>query len=295
MRKITPFIESVRVYKRPTTPQPHPLSEVVIENQNIRTGLRWEEAKAQSIMQHLLDLLLEVKSAVTQAKALEVNPDLKRDIANIRLAESRLKKLKPSLDKLGIYCAGCIESAFNRVKDFENKILAESQPEEPKSDNLKLARVLLDIELRNSYRTNGSNINIIKNKKAIYDDLALFLNERDFASFAAIEKARPSLVKADFLQLRRDWAMQTYPEIKALLSDLEAEAFYVVSLIGAARGLANLAVYRLTEKISNEKVTYNFPVELQEQLLKHGSQGLIVGSREIELIQPVNNWHQPMI
>lgn len=278
------FLESVKSYRRPGTPQPHGVSKVSIpgaDHQRIVTGRFWHESSpiATELMSGLEGLLKEFNAAFRQASTIALDPDMRPEAAGRRAAEKRMPLLHPAIDRIHILGSKAVEKAFGSVLALESEILGISAPTPAASDIDRLRQTMLDIEIRSEFHRQMADASGDGPTAVKFTALALlseFSAVEDWNSFAAIENARPSLMISDFKALRRAWALETHPEIKPLLNDKTAIAKYVVSLASAACGLANLASYRITQKIAGDDKIFGYtvPADSQSTWLKFGSQVL---------------------
>lgn len=287
------FLESVRSYRRPGTPARHKVSDLIIagtDAKRIVTGKHWQEADTLSrdLMNNLEQALQDFNNARVSAASVHVDYDLRPEVANKRAAERRLKMLTPSLDALEKLCAGAVDQGFAAVERLESEIIGLSAPTPTGSDFGRLARVMLDCELRTEIRrqiADASKTDPLAGKRFALALLSEFTAVSDWDSFGAIENAKPGILSADFRGIRRSWAIESFPEIKTLLGDKTETAQYLVSLAGAASGLARVSAYRLTGTLAegSKDLSYSQPEDVRKVWLKYGSKALTDGSRPIDL------------
>lgn len=290
------FLESIRAYQRPGVPSRHDISKILIpgrEHKRLITGKRWQEAAHQDTMKDLSKCLEAFARAHKMAAAVTDNPDLREEVAKRRTAEKRLEILAPSLDALERTAAAVVDRFFGKVTALESEIMAVSAPIAPGTDIDRLRRTMLDIELRGELRrmmTEGKGPN--DGKKAVLALLAEFTKTQDWESFGAIENARPALVSADFAKIRREWAIETFPELRQVLTDRASEAEFAVSIFGSAAGACRVSAHQLTGAISGGSVDYARPREVGEVWLKYGSRALRDEGRDAVILEKVDvHWH----
>lgn len=291
------FLESIRAYQRPGVPARHAVSKILIpgrEHKRLITGKRWQEAAHQDSMKDLSKCLEAFANAHRMAAAVTDNPDLRPEVAKRRTAEKRLEILAPSLDALERTAAAVVDRAFGKVTALESEIMAVSAPVPPGTDIDRLRRTMLDIELRGELRrmmAEGKGPN--DGKKAVLALLDEFKTRQDWDSFAAIENARPAIVLADFPKMRREWAIETFPELRQLLADRVSEAEYAVSFAGSAAGACRVATHQIVSAISGGEVDYARPREVTATWLKYGSRALRDEGRDAAILEEVDvtHWH----
>lgn len=291
------FLESIRAYQRPGVPARHAVSKIIIpgrEHKRLTTGKRWQEAAHQDSMKDLAKCLEAFANAHRMAADVVDNPDLRPEVAKRRTAEKRLEILSPALDALERTAAAAVDRAFGKITALESEIMGVSAPANLGTDIDRLRRTMLDCELRGELRrtmTKGKGPN--DGKKAVLALLDEFKTRQDWDSFAAIENARPAIVSADFAKIRREWAIETFPELRQLLADRVSEAEFAVSFAGAAAGAARVSAHQLTGALSGGEVDYSQPREVNEVWMRYGSKPLRDEGRDAVILEEVDmtHWH----
>ena len=291
------FLESIRAYQRPGVPSRHAVSKIAIpgrEHKRLITGKRWQENAHQDTMKNISKCLEAFANAYRVAAAVVDNPDLRPEVAKRRTAEKRLEILSPALDAIERTAAAAVDRAFGKITALETEIMGVSAPAALGTDIDRLRRTMLDVELRGELRRMmNDGKGPTDGKKAVLALLDEFKGRQDWDSFAAIENARPAIVSADFAKIRREWAIETFPELRQLLADRVSEAEYAVSFAGSAAGACRVSAHQVVSAISGGEVEYARPREVNETWMKYGSKPLKDDGRDAVILEEVDmtHWH----
>lgn len=232
-------------WKRPEAPEAsHNVSKLVPvlgNNATLSTGKYWQEHAMQGFFDKIEGELPGLMAAISAAKAVSPNPDLKIEVAALRCVSDRRKILEPAIVGFMGTCGAEVLKQFAGVDAFERQILALSEPEE-KSGGLDLGtrktlacgRGMLALE-----RSGGS-------AQKVRESLLLALDLGDWDVVESLERNLPYIGFKDFepATVRREWAVTEFPDLERVAKDRQSLAEFAYEVCGKLAGYARLAGYQ---------------------------------------------------